>query len=246
MAALAAEAAEDAPRALMIAAPRWATSGMNVPVSHSVVHLLGGAAPVDQRVVEVGVLGGGVVAPDGQVLDGGDRDRQLGGELRDRAVVVQPGHRGEPARGHVGRVLLGDQRVGVGRVADHEHLDVAGGVLVDGLALRAEDPAVGLQQVTALHARGTRPRADQQGDVGAVEGGLQVVGDVDAGQQREGAVIEFHRGALGRLQGRGDLQQPQSDRHVRPEKLSGSDAEQQVHSRSARRRRSRSRSREYS
>ena len=35
MAALAAEAAEDAPRALMIAAPRWATSGMNVPVSHS-------------------------------------------------------------------------------------------------------------------------------------------------------------------------------------------------------------------
>ena len=35
MAALAAEAAEDAPRALMIAAPRWATSGMNVPVSQS-------------------------------------------------------------------------------------------------------------------------------------------------------------------------------------------------------------------
>ena len=35
MAALAAEAAEDAPRALMIAAPRPATSGMNVPVSHA-------------------------------------------------------------------------------------------------------------------------------------------------------------------------------------------------------------------
>ena len=35
MAALAADAAEDAPRASMMAAPRLATVGMNVPVSHS-------------------------------------------------------------------------------------------------------------------------------------------------------------------------------------------------------------------
>ena len=49
---------EDAPRALMIAAPRWATSGMNVPVSQvsGFPDLLGGAAAVDHRVVEVGVL----------------------------------------------------------------------------------------------------------------------------------------------------------------------------------------------
>jgi len=35
MAAFAAEAAEEAPRASMIAAPRLATVGMNVPRSHS-------------------------------------------------------------------------------------------------------------------------------------------------------------------------------------------------------------------
>src|SRR5450756_3081786 len=74
---------------------------------------------------------------------------------------------------------------------------------------------------------GARPRTDKQGDVRAIEGGFEVIGDIDAGQQGKGAVAEFHRGALGCLQSRGDLQQPQSDRHVRPEKLSGSDTEQQ-------------------
>src|SRR3954463_11008174 len=38
------------------------------------------------------------------------------------------------------------------------------------------------------------PRADQQRDVPAVEGLFGVVGDVDARQQRERAVVELHRG----------------------------------------------------
>src|ERR1700689_3835598 len=62
----------------------------------------------------------------------------------------------------------GGGALGVGGVPATRALDVAGRVLVDGLALGPEDPAVGRQQVAALHARGTRPGADQQGDVGAV------------------------------------------------------------------------------
>ena len=65
MAALAAEAADDAPRASMIAAPRLATVGMKVPVEPVLVaDGLGGVAAADLGVEQVGVLGGRVVAPD--------------------------------------------------------------------------------------------------------------------------------------------------------------------------------------
>ena len=134
------------------------------------------------------------------LLDVGDRGAGLLGQLGDRAVVVQAGHRGEAVGRDVRGVRLGDESVGVGRVADDQDLDVVGGVVVDGLALRLEDAAVGRQQVAALHARGAGAGADEQGDVGAVEGRVRVVGDVDAAQQREGAVVELHGGALGGLE----------------------------------------------
>jgi hypothetical protein len=122
---------------------------------------------------------------------------------------------------------LGDQGVGVGRVADDQDADVVRGVGVDGLTLRLEDAAVGLEEVTALHALGAGAGADQQGDVRAVEGHVRVVGDVDALQKRERAVVQLHGRALGGLQRRGDLQQAQLDRHVRAEQLAGGDAEEQ-------------------
>ena len=74
------------------------------------------------------------------------------------------------SRGTSGALRQRDQRVRVGRVADHEHLDVVGGAGVDRLALRLEDAAVGLEQVGALHARSARAGADEQADVAAVEG----------------------------------------------------------------------------
>ena len=96
-----------------------------------------------------------------------------------------------------------------------EHADVVGRDVVERLALRREDPAVGLQQVAALHARASRAGADEQGEVDAVEDRLGVVADLDLGQRREGAVVELHDDALERLERRGDLQQPQLDRGVR-------------------------------
>lgn len=81
--------------------------------------------------------------------------------------MVQAGHRGEALGRYVRGGGLGDEGVGVGRVADDEDLDVVRGVVVDGLALRLEDAAVGGQQVAALHALGAGAGADQEGDVGA-------------------------------------------------------------------------------
>ena len=50
--------------------------------------------------------------------------------------------------------------------------------------------------------------------------------DVDAAEQREGAVVELHRGALGGLDRVGDLQQAQLHLGVRAEHLAGGDAEE--------------------
>ncbi len=61
----------------------------------------------------------------------------------------------------------------------------------------AEDPSVGLQQVTALHSRAARPGTDQQGDIvpSTPCWGRRYV----TREQREGAVIEFHCGAFSGL-----------------------------------------------
>ena len=75
-----------------------------------------------------------------------------------------------------------------------------------------------------------RAGADEQGDVGVVEGLVGVVGDLDAGEQREGAVVELHgrrpRAALragvisSRLQDRPGWSRPSS--------CAAGDAEQQA------------------
>jgi hypothetical protein len=139
--------------------------------------------------------------------------------------VVEAHHRREPLLGNVRGVRLGDQAVRVGRVADDQHLDVVGRPLVDRLALWLEDAAVRLQQVSALHPLRARPRTDQECDVRAVEGLFGVVRDVDATEQREGAVMELHGGSLGGLDRIGDLQQAQIHLGVRAEHLAGGDAE---------------------
>ena len=82
------------------------------------------------------------------------------------------------------------------------------------------------QQVSALHPLRPRPRTDQECDVRAVEGLFGVVRDVDATEQREGAVVELHGGSLGGLDRIGNLQQAQIHLGVRAEHLAGGDAEE--------------------
>jgi hypothetical protein len=138
MAALAAEAADDRPRALMMAAPRWRTVGMYVSAYQAWSFTSSAAfCAVHLGVEQVGELGGRVVAPDRHLGDVVDRGAGLGGELGHGTVVVEAGHRGEAARVEVGGVVHGDERVGVGRVADHQDLDVAAGCRRQRLALRA-------------------------------------------------------------------------------------------------------------
>ena len=188
---------------------------------------LAGLLATDLGVEQVGVLGGGVVAPDGHVLDVVDRGIHLAGQLGLGAVVVQTRQGGEVVVGDVGGVGGGDEGVGVGRVSGHQHLDVVSGDLIEGLALSGEDGAVLGQQVGTLHAGLARHGTDEEGGVGAVEDLLGIVADLDVDEVAEGAVVKLHDDALEGLEGRGDLEQTKLDGGV-AEQRAGGDAEQQA------------------
>jgi hypothetical protein len=96
MAALAAEAAEEAPRASMMAAPRLPTFGMySLLVPGFVVDGLRRGLAGDGAEADVRIHRGRVVAPDDHFLDVGDRLAGARGELRHGAVVVEAQHGGE-------------------------------------------------------------------------------------------------------------------------------------------------------
>ena len=97
---------------------------------------------------EIWILRGGVVAPDGHFLHGSNWLIQLLGDLGHRTVVIETSHRGEATRVESLGVLLGDERVGVGWVANDAGFDVLVGVLVHGLADSGEDGTVVLDKVS--------------------------------------------------------------------------------------------------
>ena len=187
-----------------------------------------GRATGHPGVVQVRVLRGGVVAPHGQVLDVVHRSPGLRREHGHGPVVVQPGERAEPGRGNVRGVALGDQRVGVGGVAGDHHAHVVVRHVVQGPALLGEDRAVGLQEVTPLHAFRTRAGADEQGQLGAVEHLSGVRADLHVCEQRERAVLQLHDRALQSGQCGRDLEQPQPDGALTAQEVSVRDPEEQA------------------
>ena len=182
---------------------------------------------VDGAEIEVRILRRGVIAPDQHLADLGHVAAGLFGELRHRAVVIQPRHRGEIARIQVLRIGARDHRVGVGRIADHQYADVAVRHLVHRLALRGEDLRIGHEQVLALHAGTARPRADQQRGVAILERHARIVGGDDLVERGECAVVELHHHARELRQRRRDLEQVQVHGSIGAQHLAGGDAEGQ-------------------
>ena len=168
-----------------------------------------------------------MVAPHRHLLDVRDGRTRLGRQLRDGAVVVEPHHRGETRLGDVGGRVHGDHGVGVRRIADDEDLDVVGRAVVDGLALRPEDPAVGLEEIGSLHSLGARARAHKQGDVRPVERVVNAVVDIDGLKKRESRIVELHGSALRGLHCLRNFQQVEAHRRVGAEQRARSDAEEE-------------------
>src|SRR5690606_30493861 len=79
---------------------------------------------------DIGIHGGRVITPDDQLFDVGNRLARLGRQLRQGAVVVQAQHGGEVLGGQVRGGLHGNIGIGVGRIAYHQHFDVAAGDVI--------------------------------------------------------------------------------------------------------------------
>ena len=229
IAAFAAEAADDAPRASMILAPRCCTVGMYVALDPRLVD----AAPIAGLPFTRACTRSGYCVAEWlpqivMLRDGTDGHVALLRELRLGPVVVEPHHRGEALARDRARVVHRDQAVRVGRVADDEDPHVVGRARRERLALRGEDRAVHLEQLAALHPLRPRPGADEQRVVHAGERPVRVVGLLDACEQRERAVVELHRHAGERGKRGRDLEQMQDHGLVLAEHLAARDAEQQA------------------
>jgi len=105
--------------------------------------------------------------------------------------VVETSHGSEVLSGEVWGVVLADESVGVGWVADNNCLAVTGGVVVDSLANIDEDLAVVLEEITTLHAWSTRLGADKEVIVDIFEGNVKVAGADDLIKKWEGAIVEL-------------------------------------------------------
>eukprot|EP00215_Chloropicon_roscoffensis_P009508 CAMPEP_0196641258 /NCGR_PEP_ID=MMETSP1085-20130531/3356_1 /TAXON_ID=41879 ORGANISM="Pycnococcus sp, Strain CCMP1998" /NCGR_SAMPLE_ID=MMETSP1085 /ASSEMBLY_ACC=CAM_ASM_000807 /LENGTH=471 /DNA_ID=CAMNT_0041970477 /DNA_START=24 /DNA_END=1437 /DNA_ORIENTATION=- len=190
-------------------------------------HLLGRLSQ-NGGVHEVRHLGGGVVAPDRDVLDRTVMAVRLNSELGPGSVLVQPGERMEVLPLQVRGVLHGDESVGVARVANNDDLAVRVGDLVQGLALHLEDLAVQVKEVGPLHSRSPWLGADEDGPVHVPEGLLGLGADPDLPEKRVARVLELHGDALDGILGPVTTQKVEGDGLVVAEGQAGGDLEQKV------------------
>ena len=131
---------------------------------------------------------------------------QLVGQLRQCPVVIQARHRSEITRVEIRRSRLGDQSIGIGRVAHDQDLDIAAGYLVHGCTLWAEYRPVGGQQIGAFHARAAGPCANQQRIIRTLERHFCIIGGDDVRQQGKCRVAKFHDNPLQRTERGRDFQ----------------------------------------
>ena len=170
-----------------------------------------------------------MIAEDENVGDLGSRDAGFLREHRLRAVLVEADHRGETiwreAAGHAG----GDHAICVGGISHYGHAGVVGGDLINDAALGGENFAVVLEQVGAFHAGAAGLGADEQAPVGILETDLRVVGENHALQERESAVVEFHRHALEGFHGffHGHFEELENHRLIGAEHGAGGDTGQE-------------------
>ena len=174
--------------------------------------------------MQIGILGGGMIAPNDHLVDLGERCSGLLAELGEPPVVIEARHRGETIRRDRRRVTLSDQRIGVRGIADHQDAYLAARDRIQRLALRREDLGVLEQQILALHAGAARSRAHQHRDVAILEGDPCVVRRRDLVERQKRAVVQLHHHALDRSLRGGDLQQIQIDGLVQAQHVARGDA----------------------
>jgi len=184
-----------------------------------------GILSANLAVSDIGVHGWRVVSPDGHLLDVGGTSTSLQGELGEGSVVIKTGHGSEVLGGKVGGIVLADESVGVGGVADDDGLGITGAVVVDSLANIDEDSTVVLEEITSLHTLSTGLGTDEEVVVDILEGSGQVRGDDDFIEKGEGAIVELSLDTLEDLLLEGKIEEVKNDTLVLSQKLTRGDSE---------------------
>jgi len=179
----------------------------------------GGGFTLNSGVADVGVHGGGVVTPDGHLLDVSNLDASLEGKLGQSSVVVETGHGSEVLSGNTGSVVLADHGVGVGRVTNDDGLDITLSIVVDGLTSVDEDLAVVLEEVSTFHTWTTGLGTDEEVVVNILEGNAKVGGNDDVVEEGEGAVVQFSHDTFEDLLLEGEIEQVEDDSLVLAKEL---------------------------
>lgn len=183
----------------------------------SVLSLHGGVA-------NIGVHGGRVVSPEGQVLHIGDLGASLEGDLCNGTVLVETGHGGEVGGGEIGRVVLSNQAVSVGRVSNNDGLGVASTVIINGFANINEDLAVVLEEIGTLHSRATRLGTNEEVVVDVLEGSGQVRCAHDIIKEGESAIVQFSLNSLEDLLLEGQVEEMENHALVFAQKFTRGDS----------------------
>jgi hypothetical protein len=160
-----------------------------------------------------------VVSPHGHLLDIGYLGAGLKGKLSESSVVIKSGHGSEAAGRQVRGVVLANQSVGVGGVADDDSLNVTGSVVVNSFTNRHEDLAVVLEEVSSLHTRSTGLGSNEEVVVDILEGGVQIRSDHDLVEEGEGAIMELSLNTLEDLLLEGKVKQVKDDALVLAEEF---------------------------
>ena len=110
--------------------------------------------------------------------------------------MVEPRHRGELSGIEIWCIAVGNQGIRIRGVTHYQHFDVTTGDCVNGSTLLGKDSGIRLKQVLTLHAGPSGPGPNQQAVVCVLECHHRIVCRHDVGDQREGAVFDFHHCAF--------------------------------------------------
>jgi len=181
-----------------------------------------GALATDRALSHIWVHRWRVVTPDAQLLNIGHLRARLQSELSQCSVVVQTCHGREVLLWNTLGVVLEDETVGVGWVADNDGLASTLGVVVHGLAGVNEDLTIVLQQVCTLHAWSSWLGANHECIVDVLETDGWIAGAHDILQEWERTVMQLGTHAGQRLLHEWQINEMKNDLLLGAEELAGS------------------------
>ncbi len=176
--------------------------------------------------MDIRILGGRVISPDGYPGDIGGCCAGFVRQLADGAIVVQTRHCRKLSRVDIRRVCRGNQCIGIRRISNDQYLNISRGDLIQRLALHREYSGILGQQVLALHSRPPGTGTYQHSEIDIRKYNGRIIRRHYAVKQWECTVIKLHDNALKGAHRRRDFEQLQNDRLVASQHIARSNPEQ--------------------